>query len=158
MAAIREDKIRHFNGGLFDDDLVLELDGDAMDTHRQHRCAGLGLDRSVDLWHAIRARNRRLQARAVGGALHRQDDIMLIVEPVLMEPLRGNGRAQAEVTQQSCAADEGGEAAAARPLRRSAQAAGIRGKIAATRVSTRRAEAGISCTWRCACCWTCRRK
>ena len=27
------DRVRHFNGGLFDNDLVLQLDGDAMDVN-----------------------------------------------------------------------------------------------------------------------------
>ncbi len=36
------DKIRHFNGGLFDDDLALELDSDALDTIAAIRLLGLG--------------------------------------------------------------------------------------------------------------------
>jgi hypothetical protein len=82
------DKILHFNGGLFDDDHVLQLDSDAMDIIGEID----GLD-----WGAIKpsifgtlfergldpAKRSELGAHYTG-----EDDIVLIVEPVLMAPLR----------------------------------------------------------------------
>ena len=82
------DKILHFNGGLFDDDHVLQLDSDAMDIISDID----GLD-----WGAIKpsifgtlfergldpAKRSQLGAHYTG-----EDDILLIVEPVLMAPLR----------------------------------------------------------------------
>jgi hypothetical protein len=82
------DKILHFNGGLFDDDRVLQLDSDAMDIIGQID----GLD-----WGAIKpsifgtlfergldpSKRSQLGAHYTG-----EDDIILIVEPVLMAPLR----------------------------------------------------------------------
>ncbi len=82
------DKILHFNGGLFDDDHVLQLDSDAMDI--------IGRIDGLD-WGAIKpsifgtlfergldpAKRSELGAHYTG-----EDDIILIVEPVLMKPLR----------------------------------------------------------------------
>jgi hypothetical protein len=82
------DRILHFNGGLFDDDRVLQLDSDAMDIIGQID----GLD-----WGAIQpsifgtlfergldpSKRSQLGAHYTG-----EDDILLIVEPVLMAPLR----------------------------------------------------------------------
>lgn len=82
------DKILHFNGGLFDDDHVLQLDSDAMDIISDID----GLD-----WGAIKpsifgtlfergldpSKRSQLGAHYTG-----EDDIILIVEPVLMAPLR----------------------------------------------------------------------
>lgn len=82
------DKILHFNGGLFDDDHVLQLDSDAMDIISDID----GLD-----WGAIKpsifgtlfergldpGKRSQLGAHYTG-----EDDIILIVEPVLMAPLR----------------------------------------------------------------------
>ena len=82
------DKILHFNGGLFDDDRVLQLDSDAMDIISDID----GLD-----WGAIKpsifgtlfergldpAKRSELGAHYTG-----EDDIVLTVEPVLMAPLR----------------------------------------------------------------------
>jgi len=82
------DKILHFNGGLFDDDHVLQLDSDAMDIISDID----GLD-----WGAIKpsifgtlfergldpAKRSELGAHYTG-----EDDIVLTVEPVLMAPLR----------------------------------------------------------------------
>ncbi len=82
------DKILHFNGGLFDDDRVLQLDSDAMD-----------IIANIDAldWSAIKpsifgtlfergldpSKRSQLGAHYTG-----EDDILLIVEPVLMAPLR----------------------------------------------------------------------
>ena len=82
------DKILHFNGGLFDDDHVLQLDSDAMDI--------IGRIDGLD-WSAIKpsifgtlfergldpAKRSELGAHYTG-----EEDILLIVEPVLMAPLR----------------------------------------------------------------------
>ena len=82
------DKILHFNGGLFDDDHVLQLDSDAMDI--------IGEIDGMD-WGAIKpsifgtlfergldpSKRSQLGAHYTG-----EDDIILIVEPVLMAPLR----------------------------------------------------------------------
>jgi type II restriction/modification system DNA methylase subunit YeeA len=82
------DKILHFNGGLFDDDHVLQLDSDAMDIISDID----GLD-----WGAIKpsifgtlfergldpSKRSQLGAHYTG-----EEDILLIVEPVLMAPLR----------------------------------------------------------------------
>jgi type I restriction-modification system DNA methylase subunit len=82
------DKILHFNGGLFDDDHVLQLDSDAMDI--------IGRIDGLD-WGAIKpsifgtlfergldpAKRSELGAHYTG-----EEDILLIVEPVLMAPLR----------------------------------------------------------------------
>jgi len=82
------DKILHFNGGLFDDDHVLQLDSSAMDIISDID----GLD-----WGAIKpsifgtlfergldpTKRSQLGAHYTG-----EEDIILIVEPVLMAPLR----------------------------------------------------------------------
>jgi len=82
------DKILHFNGGLFDDDHVLQLDSDAMDI--------IGRIDGLD-WGAIKpsifgtlfergldpSKRSQLGAHYTG-----EEDILLIVEPVLMAPLR----------------------------------------------------------------------
>lgn len=82
------DKILHFNGGLFDDDLVLPLDSSAMDI-----ISGIdGLD-----WGAIQPsifgtlfeRGLDPEKRSQLGAHYTGEaDILLMVEPVLMAPLR----------------------------------------------------------------------
>lgn len=82
------DEIPYFNGRLFDDDRVLELDSDALDV----------LERvSKQDWSAIEpAIFGTLFERSLDPAKRSQlgahytstDDILLIVEPVLMEPLR----------------------------------------------------------------------
>jgi type II restriction/modification system DNA methylase subunit YeeA len=82
------EKILHFNSGLFDDDTVLQLDSDAMDI--------IGKIDGLD-WGAIKpsifgtlfergldpSKRSQLGAHYTG-----EDDIVLIVEPVLMAPLR----------------------------------------------------------------------
>ena len=82
------EKILHFNGGLFDDDKVLQLDSSAMDI--------IGAIDGLD-WGAIKpsifgtlfergldpSKRSQLGAHYTG-----EEDILLIVEPVLMAPLR----------------------------------------------------------------------
>ncbi len=81
------DKILHFNGGLFDDDHVLELDGDAMEIIAridaldwaaiEPSIFGTLFERGLDP-----AKRSQLGAHYTSRA-----DILLIVEPVLMAPL-----------------------------------------------------------------------
>jgi len=82
------DRILHFNGGLFNDDHVLQLDSDAMDIIGEID----GLD-----WGAIKpsifgtlfVRGLDPAQRSQLGAHYTdEDDIILVVEPVLMAPLR----------------------------------------------------------------------
>ena len=82
------DAILHFNGGLFDNDLVLELDGDAMDT-----IAGIdALDWGAiepSIFGTLFERGLDPTKRSELGAHYTgKDDIVLMVEPVLMAPLR----------------------------------------------------------------------
>jgi hypothetical protein len=101
------DKILHFNGGLFDDDHVLQLDSDAMDI--------IGRIDGLD-WGAIKpsifgtlfergldpAKRSELGAHYTG-----EDDIVLIVEPVLMAPLRREwGKIKDEVGRMNAAREE----------------------------------------------------
>ncbi len=82
------DRILHFNGGLFDDDLVLPLDSSAMDI--------IGNIDGLD-WGAIQPsifgtlfeRGLDPEKRSQLGAHYTGEaDILLMVEPVLMAPLR----------------------------------------------------------------------
>jgi hypothetical protein len=82
------DKILYFNGGLFDDDRVLPLDGADMDI-----IANIDdLDWSViepSIFGTLFERGLDPAKRSqLGGHFTGRDDIMLIVEPVLMAPLR----------------------------------------------------------------------
>jgi type II restriction/modification system DNA methylase subunit YeeA len=90
--------VPHFNGRLFDDDTVLALDSDGMD---------LLLRLSALDWSSIEPsilgtlfeRSLDPEKRAQLGAHYTsRDDILLIIEPVLMLPLR---RRWAEVQQQA---------------------------------------------------------
>ncbi|MEO6061749.1 MAG: DNA methyltransferase, partial [Thermoflexales bacterium] len=83
-----DDRIVHFNGGLFDDENVLQLDGEAMRT-----LIGLsGMDwSSIDpsIFGTLFERSLDPAKRAQLGAHYTdRSDIDLIVEPVLMAPLR----------------------------------------------------------------------
>jgi len=95
------DDIAHFNGGLFDDSPALELTGDEIDVllaaARQDwgsvepAIFGTLFERSLDP-------NTRAQ---IGAHYTSRDDIMLVVEPVVMAPLRREWEeAQAEVDKQ----------------------------------------------------------
>jgi type II restriction/modification system DNA methylase subunit YeeA len=82
------DDIKHFNGGLFDDDRVIELEGESMNILRnvsaldwssiEPSIFGTLFERSLD--PAKRAQ--------LGAHYTSREDILLIVEPVLMAPLR----------------------------------------------------------------------
>ena len=82
------DEIKHFNGGLFDDDAILPLDRNGLDL-----LAGItGLDWSAiepSIFGTLFERSLDPGKRAQLGAHYTsRADILLIVEPVLMAPLR----------------------------------------------------------------------
>jgi type II restriction/modification system DNA methylase subunit YeeA len=81
------DRILHFNGGLFDDDLALQLDGDALQTI----AAIDNLDWSAiepSIFGTLFERGLDPAKRSQLGAHYTsREDILLIVEPVLMAPL-----------------------------------------------------------------------
>ncbi len=83
-----EHKLRYFNGGLFDNAPVLDIDGEAID--RLHRIAMLDWQ-SIEpaIFGTLFTRSLDPSQRAKLGAQYTsKDDIVLIVEPVLMAPLR----------------------------------------------------------------------
>ena len=92
------DEIAHFDGRLFDDDTVLELDSDSLDVlarvstldwaNIEPSIFGTLFERSLDP-------SKRSQ---LGAHYTSKEDILLIVEPVLMAPLR---RRWEEVRQQA---------------------------------------------------------
>jgi type II restriction/modification system DNA methylase subunit YeeA len=83
-----EHEITHFNGGLFDDDFALELDSEGIEilvsvsgldwSSIEPSILGTLFERSLDP-------DKRSQ---LGAHYTSRDDILLIVEPVLMQPLR----------------------------------------------------------------------
>jgi type II restriction/modification system DNA methylase subunit YeeA len=82
------EEILHFNGGLFDDDTVFDLDSDVLSI--------LGKISDLD-WSSIEpsifgtlfARSLDPSKRSqIGAHFTSRDDILLVVEPVLMAPLR----------------------------------------------------------------------
>lgn len=81
-------KIPHFDGGLFDDDFVPDLPSDVLLTLRDACLQDWSsIDPSIfgTLFERIIDESKRAQ---LGQHYTSQDDIMLIVEPVLMQPLR----------------------------------------------------------------------
>ena len=82
------ERIQHFNGGLFEDDRTLDLDSDSLDilaradsldwSSIEPSIFGTLFERSLDP-----TKRAQLGAHYTG-----KDDILLIVEPVLMAPLR----------------------------------------------------------------------
>ena len=82
------DEIKHFNGGLFDDTNVLDMDSDALDvlarvseldwSSIKPSIFGTLFERSLDP-----SKRGQLGAHFTG-----EEDILLVVEPVLMAPLR----------------------------------------------------------------------
>lgn len=82
------ERILHFNGGLFDDDLVLELDGDAMDIIAKIDALDWGAI-EPSIFGTLFERGLDPTKRSQLGAHYTsREDILLIVEPVLMAPLR----------------------------------------------------------------------
>ncbi len=82
------DKIMHFNGGLFDDDKVLPLDGADMDIIADIDALDWGAI-EPSIFGTLFERGLDPSKRSQLGAHYTsKDDILLIVEPVLMAPLR----------------------------------------------------------------------
>ncbi len=83
-----EYEILYFNGGLFDNDVVLELDSEGMDIlSRVSRLDWSSIEPSIlgTLFERSLDPGKRSQ---LGAHYTSKDDILLIVEPVLMAPLR----------------------------------------------------------------------
>ncbi len=82
------DEIPHFNGRLFDDDMVLALDSDGLDTlARVSQLDWSSIEPSI--FGTLFERSLDPSKRSQFGAHYTsRDDILLIVEPVLMAPLR----------------------------------------------------------------------
>jgi type II restriction/modification system DNA methylase subunit YeeA len=104
------DRILFFNGGLFDNDYVLELDSDGMDI-----VAGIdALDWAAiepSIFGTLFERGLDPSKRSQLGAHYTsKKDILLIVEPVLMAPLRREWEAlKIEVTKLKAESDQVGE-------------------------------------------------
>jgi hypothetical protein len=82
------DKILYFNGGLFDDDSVLPLDGADMDIIANIDALDWGVI-EPSIFGTLFERGLDPSKRSqLGGHFTGKDDIVLIVEPVLMAPLR----------------------------------------------------------------------
>jgi len=92
------DEIAHFDGRLFDDDTVLELDSDSLDVlARVSALDWANIEPSI--FGALFERSLDPSKRSQLGAHYTsREDILLIVEPVLMAPLR---RRWEEVRQQA---------------------------------------------------------
>jgi hypothetical protein len=117
-----EHQLRYFNGGLFDDDAVLDMDGDGVSI--LHGITALD-------WAAIEPAifgtlfTRSLdpaQRAKLGAQYTSKEDILLIVEPVLMAPLRREWeqvrqRAQELVQKRDSAATRGAATRADNELR-----------------------------------------
>ena len=82
------EKILHFDGGLFDDDHVLPLDGADMDIIADIDALDWGAI-EPSIFGTLFERGLDPKKRSQLGAHYTgEDDILLIVEPVLMVPLR----------------------------------------------------------------------
>jgi hypothetical protein len=117
-----EHQLRYFNGGLFDDDAVLDMDGDGVSI--LHGITALD-------WAAIEPAifgtlfTRSLdpaQRAKLGAQYTSKEDILLIVEPVLLAPLRREWeqvrqRAQELVQKRDSAATRGAATRADNELR-----------------------------------------
>jgi SAM-dependent methyltransferase len=82
------EKILHFNGGLFEDDRVLKMDSNDMDIIADiHALDWSAIEPSIfgTLFERGLDPGKRSQ---LGAHYTSKDDILLIVEPVLMQPLR----------------------------------------------------------------------
>jgi type II restriction/modification system DNA methylase subunit YeeA len=102
--------ILHFNGGLFDNDFVPEtVHGDIVGPLRnasQHDWSRIDPSIFGTLFERIIDESKRAQ---LGAHYTSKDDILLVVEPVLMQPLREKwqiARMNAETTARSEKADE----------------------------------------------------
>ncbi|MDQ6694707.1 MAG: N-6 DNA methylase, partial [Chloroflexota bacterium] len=115
------DDIAYFNGGLFEDDTALELTTD--DLMILSRAAALDWS-SIEpaIFGTLFERSLDPSKRSQLGAHYTsREDILLIVEPVLMEPLRRRwlevqGQAQELIARRDAATERGDRAAATRTL------------------------------------------
>ena len=83
------DEIKHFDGGLFDDDTALALDSEGLDMLARVAAAGLVGAIEPTIFGTLFERSLDPGKRAQLGAHYTgKEDILLIVEPVLMAPLR----------------------------------------------------------------------
>lgn len=111
------DKIAHFNGGLFDDDTVLTLDSESMDILARVAALDWGsIEPSIlgTLFERSLDPSKRAQ---LGAHYTSKEDILLIVEPVLMAPLRRRWQeVQAEAEAKAAARDKAKDQARRRQL------------------------------------------
>jgi type II restriction/modification system DNA methylase subunit YeeA len=102
------DQIPHFNGGLFDDDTVLDLDSDSLDIlARVSKLDWSSIEPSIFGTLFVRSLDPAQRAQ-LGAQYTSKEDILLIVEPVLMAPLRRKwidvqGQARDLATQRNAA-------------------------------------------------------
>ena len=167
--------IKHVDGGLFNDDSVLLLDADSLRILAE--VCGLN-------WSAIEPVILGTFSSAVcdpdkrsqlGAHFTAKDDILLVVEPVLMAPLRREWietQAQVRLLADQLARSMRPPMPSAPPRRARDSGAGapfsvgkalalltaFRQKLAGLRILDPRAAAAISCTWRSGCCSTWRKR
>ena len=156
------DEILYFNGGLFADADVIELRPDEI----EQLVIVAGYDWSSvepSIFGTLFERTLDPAKRAqIGAHYTSREDILTIVEPVVMTPLRCHWReVQAACDDLWDKLKAAKTAKATRTTRRKQLDAScwISWKIWPTwRCWTRLAAAAISCTSRFTCCWTCKRK
>ena len=95
-----EHQIRYFNGGLFDGAAVLDMDGDGIAILQGITQLDWAVDRAGHFRHAFYAQPGPAQRAKLGAQYTGKDDILLIVEPVLMAPLRREWAAIKEKAQE----------------------------------------------------------
>ncbi len=113
-----ETKVLWFNGGLFDDDTIIEMDADALAIlHGVTAMDWAAMEPSIMGTLFTRSLDPARRAQ-LGAHYTSRDDILLIVEPVLMAPLR---REWAQVQEQARALAQKRDAAATTAARSRAQ-------------------------------------
>jgi len=130
------DRILFFDGGLFDNDYVLELDSDGMDIIAQIDALDwAAIEPSIfgTLFERGLDPSKRSQ---LGAHYTSRDDILLIVEPVLMAPLRREWASlKAEVEKMKAKADQESEKKKATVIKQiGVKLRGFADKIAAMQV------------------------
>ncbi len=156
------DEILQFNGGLFADSDVIDLTPDEMLKLRDvSRLDWSGLEPSIfgTLFERTLDPEKRSQ---IGAHYTSRQDIETLLEPVVMQPLRREWeevKAECDKLSSGLAVgqDRGGQAEEDPAARQDACGISWNG-WPTLRFSTRPADRGTSCTWRCTCCWTWRRK
>jgi hypothetical protein len=154
------DPIEHFDGGLFADDLTLDLTSEELGVLAR----ATALDwASVEpaIFGTLFERSLDPSKRAQLGAHYTsREDIVLIVEPVLMAPLRRRwADVQAQALELAARRDAAsGAGGRGRSRRCSGCCTTSRGRLPACGCWTPPAGAATSCTWRSSTCWTWRRR